>query len=108
MRRVKIPAVVLLIALAFSVQSQAQDLEPRRWSHLPSGMKIVSLGYAYTDSFVYFSPFWTITDASAEINSFGVGALYTFSMAGKSARVSLLLPYVSATGKAKSVASLIR
>ena len=87
--------VLLLVALALPGLAKAQDLEPRRWSHLPSGMKIVSLGYAYTDSFVYFSPFWTITDASAEINSFGVGALYTFSMAGKSARVSLLLPYVS-------------
>lgn len=87
--------VLLLVALAFPEQAKAQDLEPRRWSHLPSGMKVVSLGYAYTDSFVYFSPFWTITDASAEINSFGVGALYTFSMAGKSARVSFLLPYVS-------------
>ena len=84
-----------LTALALPGQAEAQDLEPRRWSHLPTGMTIVGVGYAYTDSFVYFSPFWKITDTSAEINSLGVSAIYTFDMAGKSARISFLLPYVS-------------
>ena len=87
--------VLLLAAFALPDQAMAQDLEPRRWGHLPSGMTIVGAGYAYTDSFVYFSPFWKITDTSAEINSLGVSALYTFNMAGKSARVSFLLPYLS-------------
>ena len=87
--------VMLLAAFALPKQVKAQDLEPRRWAHLPSGMTIVGAGYAYTDSFVYFSPFWKITDTSAEINSLGVSAIYTFDLAGKSARVSFLLPYVS-------------
>ena len=95
-RMFKILSMVLpLIAFLLPGQAKAQDLEPRRWGHLPSGMTIVGVGYAYTDSFVYFSPFWKITDTSAEINSFGVNAIYTFDMAGKSARVSFLLPYVS-------------
>ena len=88
-------AVMLLAAFVLPNQVKAQDLEPRRWSHLPTGMTIVGVGYAYTDSFVYFSPFWKVTDTTAEINSFGVSALYTFDMAGKSARVSFLLPYLS-------------
>ena len=87
--------VLLLAAFALPNQVHAQDLEPRRWSHLPSGMTIVGVGYAYTDSFIYFSPFWKITDANAEINSVGVSAIHTFDMAGKSARVSFSLPYVS-------------
>jgi len=87
--------IVLLAVLALPMQLKAQDLEPRRWGHLPSGLTVVGVGYAYTDSFVYFSPFWKIRDASAEINSIGVSALYAFDMAGKSARVSFLLPYVS-------------
>lgn len=95
-RRLKNLAVVLLLAIfVLPGPSQAQDLEPRRWTHLPSGMTAVGLGYAYTDSYVYFSPFWTITDATAEINSFAASYLYSFNMAGKSARVSFLLPYVS-------------
>jgi len=96
LRMLKIlPVVLLLITLALPGQAEAQDLEPRRWGYLPSGLTIVGVGYAYTDSFVYFSPFWKITDTSAEINSFGVSAIYTFDMAGKSARISFLLPYVS-------------
>ena len=92
----KILSMVLpLAALALPGQVNAQDLEPRRWGHLPSGLTIVGVGYAYTDSFVYFSPFWKIRDTSAEINSVGVSVLRTFDMAGKSARVSFLLPYVS-------------
>jgi hypothetical protein len=99
-RRPKILAVVLLlVAFVLSGQTQAQDLEPRRWSHLPGGMTVVGLGYGYTDSFVYFNPFWKITDTSAGINSFAVSALYSFGMAGKSARVSFLLPYVSGRWK---------
>ena len=95
-RRPKILAVVLiLVAFLLSGQTLAQDLEPRRWSHLPSGLTVVGMGYAYTDSFVYFSPFWKITNTSSEINSFAFSALRTFSMAGKSARISLLLPYIS-------------
>jgi hypothetical protein len=87
--------VMLLAAFALPMQAKAQDLEPRRWSHLPSGITVVGVGYSYTDSFVYFSPFWKIRDATAEINTIGVSVLRTFDMAGKSARVSVLLPYVS-------------
>jgi hypothetical protein len=94
--RFKILAVVMLLAaVVLPNQVMAQDLEPRRWGHLPTGMTVIGVGYGYTDSFVYFSPFWKITDATAEINSFGVSALYTFDMAGKSARISFFLPYLS-------------
>jgi len=87
--------VMLLAALMLPGQAWAQDLEPRRWGHLPTGLNMVALGYAYTDSFVYFSPFWKITNTSARINSYAVSALHTFDLAGKSARVSFLLPFVS-------------
>ena len=86
---------MLFAAIVLPNQAKAQDLEPRRWGHLPTGMTVVGVGYAYTDAFVYFSPFWKVTDTTAEINSLGVSALYTFDMAGKSARVSFLLPWVS-------------
>jgi len=92
----KILAVVILLAVfVLPEQAKAQDLEPRRWGHLPTGMNLVGLGYAYTDSFVYFSPFWKITDTSARINSYAVSAIHTFDLAGKSARISFLLPFVS-------------
>ena len=88
-------AAILLVVFVLPEQAKAQDLEPRRWGHLPTGLNMVGLGYVYTDAFVYFSPFWKIRDTSARINSYAVSAIHTFDLAGKSARVSFLLPFVS-------------
>jgi hypothetical protein len=93
-----IKALMLLSALVstgFAMPAMAQDLEPRRWSHLPTGVNIVGLGYAYTQADVYFSPFWQIENGDARMNNLGLTAMHTFDMAGKSARISLLLPYVN-------------
>jgi len=87
--------VILLAIIVLPEPANAQDLEPRRWGHLPSGMNMVGLGYVYTDAFVYFSPFWKIKNTSARINSYAVSAIHTFDLVGKSARISFLLPFVS-------------
>jgi hypothetical protein len=75
--------------------ARAQDLEPRRWSHLPTGMNIVAAGYAYTEADVFFSPVLKITDGTSRLNSLGLSAIHTFDLAGKSARIGVLLPYLS-------------
>ena len=87
--------VLFLIGLGFSGPVEAQDLEPRRWSHLPSGLSLVGVGYSYTEADVYFNPVLKITDGTSEVNGFGFQAIHTFDLAGKSARISMLLPYVS-------------
>lgn len=88
-------AILLLIGFGLSTPATAQDLEPRRWSHLPTGLKMVGAGYTYTEAKVYFNPVFKIRDAVADINSIGISAIHTFDLAGKSARFSILLPYVS-------------
>ena len=88
-------AIFLLIGLGVSGQASAQDLEPRRWSHLPIGLNVVGIGYTYTDANIYFNPFWNITNGTAQINTLGLGVIHNFDLAGKSARFSLLLPYSS-------------
>ena len=40
-------AIILLTGAGLPTLVNAQDLEPRRWSHLPIGMNIVGAGYAY-------------------------------------------------------------
>jgi hypothetical protein len=86
---------LMLISLGLSGRVTAQDLEPRRWSHLPTGLNIVGVGYGYTEANVFFSPVWKLTDGTSRINALGFSAIRTFDLAGKSARISLLLPYVS-------------
>ena len=88
-------SVFLLISAGLPSLVSAQDLEPRRWSHLPIGQNIVGVGYIYTEANVFFSPVWKITDGTSRINGLGISAIRTFDLAGKSARISLLLPYVS-------------
>lgn len=88
-------AIILLISAGLPTLVSAQDLEPRRWSHLPSGQNIVGMGYVYTEANVFFSPVLSITDGKSRINGLGVSVIRTFDMAGKSARLSLMLPYVS-------------
>ena len=87
--------MLLLILPGLPEQASAQDLEPRRWSHLPIGQNIVAVGYVYTEANIFFSPALSITDGMSRINSLGLTAIHTFDLAGKSARFSLLLPYVS-------------
>ena len=87
--------ILVLISLGLSERAGAQDLEPRRWSHLPIGQTIVGVGYGYTEANVFFSPVWKLTDGTSRINGLGVSAIHTFGLAGKSARISLLLPYLS-------------
>ena len=87
--------ILLLVSSGLAEQVSAQDLEPRRWSHLPIGQTIVGVGYAYTEADIFFNPVLQITDGTSQINSLGFTAIHSFELAGKSARFSLLLPYAS-------------
>jgi hypothetical protein len=87
--------ISLLVSSGLAEQVSAQDLEPRRWSHLPIGQTTVGVGYVYTEADIFFSPVLQITDGTSRINSLGFTAIHSFELAGKSARFSLLLPYAS-------------
>jgi hypothetical protein len=86
---------VLLVSPGLAGTANAQDLEPRRWSHLPTGLNIVGVGYVYTQADIFFSPALKITDGTSRVNSLGLSVAHAFDLAGKSARISLLLPYAS-------------
>jgi len=73
----------------------AQDLEPRRWSHLPTGLNVVGVGGGLTDGEIFFDPVLRIDDATFRL--YGVGASYvrSFEWLGKSARFDVTVPYAS-------------
>jgi hypothetical protein len=85
---------MLFIAL-LSVGNEVfcQELEPRRWSHLPTGINFVGLGTAYTFGDIFFNPALQIEDS--DVKTMGIAAAYirTFDMFGKSARIDMSLPY---------------
>lgn len=86
-----------LVLWLMSAPVAAQDLEPRRWTHLPVGTNVVALAYAGKDSEIFFNPLIGITDGSANLNAWLARYSYSFDWLGKTARVDGMLPYVSGT-----------
>ncbi|MEJ2535412.1 MAG: transporter, partial [Gammaproteobacteria bacterium] len=93
--------LLLLICAALSIgavtDARAQDLEPRRWTHLPVGINVIGLGTSYTTGDIFLDPVLEIEDGDFELAGAAMVYLRTFSLFDRSARVDLLLPY--ATGR---------
>jgi len=83
----------------------AQELEPRAYSNAPVGMNFLIAGYQYSDGALIFDPSIPVTDANARVNAEFLGYVRTVDMAGKSAKVGVVLPYadLSATGYVNNV-----
>jgi len=92
--------ILLWLALAFwlaPATAFAQDLEPRRWTHLPVGTNTLGIGYLARDADIYFNPLLGIRDGTAELNAWVARYSHSFDWAGKTARVDGVLPYMSGT-----------
>ena len=87
----------LLVAVLSLISTDllCQQLEPRRWAHLPGGVNFVGLGSLYTYGDINFDPALLIEDADVETTGIVLGYIRTFSLAGKSARIDLALPWAS-------------
>ncbi len=81
-------AVLLLARLC-----QAQDIEPRRWSHLPIGANFGGLAYAYTTGDIYLEPELRIENAQFDLQTIGLKYIRSFELLGTSARVEIAQPY---------------
>ena len=44
-----------LVLLILALPCHAQDIEPRRWSHLPLGGNFAGVAYAYTEGDILFN-----------------------------------------------------
>lgn len=81
--------------LTFSVISQtvAQEMEPRRWTHLPIDQNLFTAGYAHTDVKIAADPVLRIQSGEADIDSVAVGYIRTFELLDKSARIEIRQPW---------------
>jgi len=94
MRRSSTLSRVLACLLCLLIQpSIAQELEPRRWTHLPVGANFVGMGYALSDGNIFLDPSLLIEDAQAKLHSFGLGYVRALDVAGKSGRIQFTAPY---------------
>ena len=85
-------AFILSVPPVFS-----QDIEPRRWSHLPIGGNFIGGAYAYSEGNITFNPVLRIEDGKFDLNSVAAKYIHSFELLGKSARFDLVQTYQSGT-----------
>lgn len=78
-----------LLLISPALRCHAQDIEPRRWSHLPLGGHFGGAAYAYTEGDIFFNPVLRIEDGEFEMHTAAFKYIHAFGLLGKSARVDL-------------------
>ncbi len=88
-----------LVALLSAGVCVGQDLEPRRWTHLPVGSNIASLNYGRTDADIFFSPALQLENVEMEMHTVVAAYTRSFAFLGTTARLDTIVPYSSARWK---------
>lgn len=84
---------IATLMFCWAGQLFAQDLEPRRWSQMPTGLNFVGIGIGHIEGDILFDPVLLIEDAEFDMEAASLVYVRSFSLAGKSARVDFTLPY---------------
>ncbi len=88
-----IQGCLLFQLLFFAWPCLAEELEPRRWSHLPIDTNFAGTGYAYTEADIGFDPVLRIEDGQMEMHTWAAKYIRTFTLFDKTARIGLLQAY---------------
>jgi hypothetical protein len=82
-----------LLSLLCTSPCGAEELEPRRWAHLPIDTNYIGGGYSYTQADIAFDPVLKIEDGQVDLHTWVAKYIRTFALFDKSARVDLLQGY---------------
>ena len=95
MFRSRIPKFLMAVLLYGSavISSGAQELEPRRWSHLPTGSNFLGGGYAYTSGDIGFDPVLLVKDVELDMHTAVFKYIRTFDWFNRSARFDFVQAY---------------
>ena len=88
--------VLTFIALAILPASttSAQELVPAAYTPAPYGVNVLNLAAIYNSGDLAFDPSGPIEDASARIYISTLGYIRTLNVAGRSANIGVIVPYV--------------
>jgi len=89
---VHLARVIFLVMCCWPISSAAQDIEPRRWSHLPVNVSFLGVGYGFTSGDIFFNPVLKIEDASVDLSTLGVSYIHSFEWLGRTARLDVTVP----------------
>ena len=91
---------IAVVAIFLLGNANAQDLDPRRYTNIPIGQNFLALAVSYSEGDVNFAPTVPLTDARIRIYGPALAYLRSFSLAGNSASVDVLMPYGCVAGSA--------
>lgn len=86
---------ISVFSFACVVGANAQQLEPRAYSISPTGVNVINMSYGYSSGDLSFDPSLPIDNGSAQIHGGAAGYFRSINVAGRSANVTFVLPYVA-------------
>lgn len=93
-------AACLGLILSISLAAGSQELEPRAYRPLPSGLNFLVMSYQFTSGNVLADPNSPLQDLDVDAHLAAVGYMRTFGLFGRSASLSAAVPYVFMSGSA--------
>ena len=90
---IKTFAVALCIGVFWSMPGVSQELTPRAYWPAPTGTRVATIGYSYVSGDTIPDPSLPITGVDSKIGSLSVGYRQTLDLWGRTANVTLELPY---------------
>lgn len=85
--------LILTVVLLHTTSAFAQDMEPRRWTHIPVGLNIFGTGLAATEGDIFFDPVMKVEDGTFELYSLATVYMRSFEWLGKYSRIDFNAPY---------------
>ncbi|MBW8189856.1 transporter [Neiella marina] len=85
--------LVGLSCLLITAISFAEELTPRRWSHLPIDTHVAGFGYAHTEADIAFDPVLQAEDVTADVDTWVGVYMHSFSLFERSVRVGIAQGY---------------
>jgi len=92
-------AVMAIGLLTTTSSIRAQSLEPRAYSNAPVGLNFLVVGFQNPKGALLFDSALPVEDINADIDMGFLGYVRTLDVAGKSAKLGVLLPYARFTAE---------
>lgn len=74
--------------------SNAQDIEPRRWTPLPLGIHVVGVGYGYSSGDLLLDPVLEVENGRVRLHAMVAQYVQPLKVGNKLARLDVTVPYV--------------
>ena len=86
-----------ILTLWAAPPSHAQEVEIRRWNHLPINTNFLTTNYAYTEGDIAVDPTLRLEGVSVELETWLLGYIRTFELFDKTARLEVRQAWQSGT-----------